>query len=189
LDKLPLIQKYKQFIQRLAVRYAKSYQIEPVDLMQEGTLAVLEAHNLLDKTKTIEEMDSFIKQHIKWAMLTYIAINYCAVAVQKNKFFSDKTPHSEQLQSDDMFITLAGTNPEDLFVLFEEKSNLDELIQQFEETITDDKEKYIWYHVVKTDEPVTTREAAAAIGVSSNKTVTNIKQRLEKRFEEFYCQL
>lgn len=173
------------YTRRVANRYAKAYSEDPEDLYQEGMLAALETQKILDDTKSRQQVDSFIKQNIKWAMLSYVAKNYCDVKVNKTKFFEGHVMTNVEMD-DDTEVILSGMNPEDLYILFEDKSILTTLINQFEQTLDDDNERFVWYHVIKTDDPMTTREAAKAIGVASNKTVANIRHKLEQRFHDLY---
>lgn len=119
-------------------------------------------------------------------MLAYVAHNYCDVKINKNKFFEGLCVYSN---CDTTEVVLSGMNPEDLYILFEDKEYLNNIINYFEQTqLLDNNERFVWFNVMKTDEPMTTRDAAKAIGVASNKTISNIRTRLEQRFYDLYTQ-
>jgi len=166
------------------MKYTAAYkQFDVEDLFQTGMLAIYETAELLDDTKSIQEHDYFFKQHIKWAMLAYIYANYCDVKGNKNGFFEGQMgSNTDECEID---IVMSGMNPEDLYILFEDRAVLDEIIERFESTLEGDNEVQVWFNVMKTDDPLTTREMARELGVSP-KTITNVRRRLEERFHELY---
>jgi hypothetical protein len=176
--------KYYKYSRRLASKYANAYkQFEVDDLLQTAMLAISETAELLDDTKSVQEHDYFFKQHIKWAILSYIFSNYCDVKGNKNSFFEgNMCDNADECEID---VVMSGMNPEDLYILFEDRAVLDEIIRKFEDTLTDRNDMYVWFKIMKTDEPYTTREMAHYLGVSP-KTITNIRRRLEERFHELY---
>lgn len=76
-------------------------------------------------------------------------------------------------------------NPENLYILFEDRARLDKIIDKFEGTLEGDQEVEVWFNVIKTDTPWTTRDMAKELGVSP-KTITNVRRRLEDRFHNIY---
>lgn len=156
--------------------------MEKDDLAQEGMLALLEVLKTLDTTKTKGESAAFIKQQIRWGMLSYVSGNFCDVRMNKKQFFEGKRYENEQVESDEVFVDYTKSNPEDLYILMEDGERTTQFIDQFERTLVDPQEKFIWRHCIHTDNPVSTRTAALELGLRSNKTVSNIKQRVQERF-------
>lgn len=190
IDKYPLtteqlLDKYDGFIRRLANRYSKAYGEEMEDLYQEGIYSLMRVKELIDQTRNQYETDSFIKESVKGGMLSYVAHNHCDVKMNKNKFFEGQVFENAQ-EDEGVNIILSGMNPEDLYILFEDKALLSDIMDKMEASLKNDKERFVWENVVKTDTPMTTREAADQMGVASNKTVSNIRLRLEKRFDKIY---
>jgi RNA polymerase sigma factor (sigma-70 family) len=183
LNMTDLAEKYDSYARRIANRYSKAYGVDYEDLYQEGILSLITTIPKVDTKKAKEQIDSYLKKAIQHGVLKYVAFNHSDVKANKNKFFKGETFTNAREEEADVVLT--GMNPEDLYILFEDRAMLDEIFDKFLCTM-DEKERFVWDHVVRTHDPLTTREAAAELGVKSNRTITNIRKRLEDRFDSMY---
>lgn len=176
-------EKYEGYARRIANRYSKAYGVDYDDLYQEGLLSLLKTVPKVDPKKSKEQVDSYFKKAIQHGVLKYVAFNHSDVKANKNKFFKGET--FTNAREEEANVVLTGMNPEDLYILFEDKAILDDIFQNFLGTM-DSKERFVWENVMRTHHPMTTREAASELGVKSNRTITNIRKRLEDRFDAMY---
>jgi RNA polymerase sigma factor (sigma-70 family) len=173
-----LYEKFKPLVLSYAKYLSGRYKVDINDLIQEGTLALLELEDRVDQN-SIPRMVKFVKLNVVGAMKNYVAANCGPVSVQKDKFWTEgwATFYAP------LFDMPNTTNPEELLIQKEGEATLDEFITDFlrQRNIN---EKLIFYACVYAENPTSIREVAERTGLAKS-TVGRIKKDLEERWKEY----
>jgi RNA polymerase sigma factor (sigma-70 family) len=174
---MSLIENYQPLIKNKAQSFSYKYGIDKDDLEQEGNLAIWK----LQDSGTIREdnaaaVSSYIKLRVIGAMQEYVAKNVGPVAVPNNAFWQGgecaQVGNLEEIGD-----SINSDDPETLYLRKEGTKLWNEKVIAFINSLPE-RERSVFMFRIVADEPMSVRELADFIGVSSPQTVLNIEARV-----------
>jgi len=179
-----ILKQYQPLVKYNARRLAQYYGVERDDLEQEGNLMlwkIQEAGDLGDNTNAVS---TYIKLRVVGAMQDYIAKNVGPVAVPKSAFW-EQGERANVGGFGEIGDSINSDDPETLYLKEESDEDFSEKVIALIDDLTF-QEIVVFEKRFLTDEPMSSRELAAGIGVKSPQTVLNIETRIIKKAKEIF---
>jgi len=168
--------EYKNIARKQAIGISQRKRMDYSDLLQEGMLALV----ILYRSERLKKINK--KKHIKYislfvrgAMLKYISSMSGTLSVDHNKFFNKDFVNYIYSDAENQ---LDQTMPQDQALLMKERMITFNLVVKNTVPEFSAVEKFVWYEVILSETPLTTREAAKFLGYKSCSSITYIKRKI-----------
>ena len=159
--------RYRPWVFKTAYKLAYKSGMNAVDLAQEGLSFAWSLGTKVDTSRPIAEQISYFKQSVRGHILNYIR---------------------QRLEETAGMDVQESLNPEEILIQKETEQDHSDMVckvSAFNQSLSR-KERIVFQKLMIAKHPMTTRELAKKLKVRSNKTITNIRDRIVEKAKGFF---